>query len=149
MKTLVVYFSQTGKTKALAGRIAGIAGADLVEIKTKKSYKMSYGRTILTSFGEIVTGARPELAMEVPDCQNYDRILIGFPIWCGTLPNAVRTFLDKAALAGKQAAIFTTSGATEPGKIAVRLKKSYPAVWHKPLNGNHASDEDIRKWLGK
>ena len=83
---------------------------------------MSYGRTILTSFGEIVTGARPELAMEVPDCQNYDRILIGFPIWCGTLPNAVRTFLDKAALAGKQAAIFTTGGATEPGKIAVRLK---------------------------
>ena len=149
MKTLVVYFSQTGKTKALAKKIAEIARADLVEIRTKKSYKMSYGRTVLTSLAEIVTGARPQLDMKVPDCQHYDRILIGFPIWCGTLPNAVRTFLDKAVLAGKATAVFTTSGATEPEKIAVRLKKSYPAVWHKPLNGNHASDDDIRKWLGK
>ena len=41
MKTLVVYFSQTGKTKALAKKIAEIARADLVEIRTKKSYKMS------------------------------------------------------------------------------------------------------------
>ena len=42
MKTLVVYFSQTGKTKAAAERIAQLSGADLVEIKTYRSYQMSY-----------------------------------------------------------------------------------------------------------
>ena len=34
MKTLVIYFSQTGKTKEAAERIAQLSGADLVEIKT-------------------------------------------------------------------------------------------------------------------
>ena len=31
MKTLVIYFSQTGKTKEAAERIAQLSGADLVE----------------------------------------------------------------------------------------------------------------------
>ena len=34
METLVIYFSQKGKTKEAAGRIAQLSGADLAEIKT-------------------------------------------------------------------------------------------------------------------
>ena len=37
METLVIYFSQKGKTKEAAGRIAQLSGADLAEIKTHKS----------------------------------------------------------------------------------------------------------------
>ena len=40
METLVIYFSQKGKTKEAAGRIAQLSGADLAEIKTHKSYRM-------------------------------------------------------------------------------------------------------------
>ncbi|MDO4298698.1 MAG: flavodoxin [Lachnospiraceae bacterium] len=149
MSTLVVYFSQTGKTKELAEQIAQISGGDLAEIKTEKSYEMSYRQTVFTSMKEILTKARPALAMDVPDCQEYDRILIGCPIWCGTVPNAVRTFLDQAELKNKQTAFFTTSGATEPKKLAVKMKKYYPdARWRKPLNGNNATEEDIKSWLG-
>ena len=147
MKTLVVYFSQTGKTKALAKRLAGIADADLLEIKTKKSYEMSYRRTVGTSMKEILTKARPELDMTIPDLSGYDRVLIGAPIWCGTVPNAVRSFLDAVNLKEKKAALFTTSGSTKPDAIAGKLKKEYPGRWHRPLNGNEATDEAIREWL--
>ena len=147
MKTLVVYFSQTGKTKAAAERIAQLSGADLVEIKTYRSYQMSYRKTVFTSLKEILLKERPELDMEIPDISVYDRILIGSPIWCGTLPNAVFSFLDKVNLNGKKAAIFTTSGATEPQEIAVRIKKKYPAKWCRPFNANHATDETIISWL--
>ena len=41
METLVIYFSQKGKTKEAARRIAQLSGADLAEIKTHKSYRMS------------------------------------------------------------------------------------------------------------
>ena len=34
METLVIYFSQKGKTKEAARRIAQLSGADLAEIKT-------------------------------------------------------------------------------------------------------------------
>ena len=147
MKTLVVYFSQTGKTKAVAERIAQLSSADLIEIKTHRSYQMSYRKTVFTSLKEILLKERPKLDMEIPDISAYDRILIGSPIWCGTLPNAVFSFLDKVDLNRKKAADFTTSGATEPQKIAVKIKKKYPARWCRPFNANHAADEDIISWL--
>lgn len=51
-----------------------------MEIRPEKPYEMSYGKTVLTSLKEIFTKARPALAMEIPDVQEYDRILIGFPV---------------------------------------------------------------------
>lgn len=79
MDTLVIYFSKTGTIKAAALKIAGIKKADLVEIKPEKLYEMSYGKMVLTSIKEIFTKARPALAMEIPNIQKYDRLLIGCP----------------------------------------------------------------------
>lgn len=148
MSTLVIYFSQTGTTKAAAEKIAEIKGADLIEIRSEKSYEMSYWKTVFTSLKEIFTKARPELAIEIPDVQKYDRILIGCPIWCGVVPNVVLTLLDAVNLNGKHAALFTTSGASKPIKLAAKLKKLYPKVrWHKPLNANGLTEEKIRNWM--
>ncbi len=148
MNTLVIYFSQTGRTKAAAEKIAEIKDADLVEIKCEKSYKMSYWKTVFTSLKEIFTKARPELAIEIPDVQKYERILIGCPIWCGVVPNVILTLLDAVNLSGKHVALFTTSGASKPVKIAVKLKKSYPeARWHRPLNANGVTEDAIRNWM--
>ena len=61
MKTLVIYFSQKGKTKEAAGRIAQLSGADLAEIKTHKSYRMSYRKTVFTALKEILLNERPEV----------------------------------------------------------------------------------------
>lgn len=64
------------------------------------------------------------------------------------MPNVVRTLLDALDLNGKHVAVFTTSGATEPMKLAVKLKKTYPdAKWHKPLNANGVTEEEIRDWM--
>ncbi len=67
MSTLVIYFSQTGTTKAAAEKIAGIKKADLVEIRSERPYEMSYVKTVLTSIKEIVTKARPKLAALIPN----------------------------------------------------------------------------------
>ena len=75
METLVIYFSQKGKTKEAAGRIAQLSGADLAEIKTHKSYRMSYRKTVFTALKEILLNERPELDMEIPDISAYDMIL--------------------------------------------------------------------------
>ena len=58
METLVIYFSQKGKTKEAAGRIAQLSGADLAEIKTHKSYRMSYRKTVFTALKEILLNER-------------------------------------------------------------------------------------------
>jgi flavodoxin len=148
MSTLVIYFSQTGTTKAAAEKIAWMKGADLIEIRPEKSYEMCCWKTVFTSLKEIFTKARPKLAMEIPDVEKYDRVLIGCPIWCGLVPNVVLTLLDTVHLDGKHTALFTTSGATKPIKPASKLKKAYPEVrWHKPLNANGVTEEEIRNWM--
>ena len=58
---------EPGKTKEAAGRIAQLSGADLAEIKTHKSYRMSYRKTVFTALKEILLNERPELDMEIPD----------------------------------------------------------------------------------
>lgn len=148
MNTLVIYFSQTGVTKKAAQRIAKIKGSDLIEIKPEKPYNMSYWKTVFTSLKEIFTKARPELSMEIPDVLQYDRIMLGCPIWCGVVPNVVLTLLDAVDITGKHIALFTTSGASKPDHLAVKLKKSYPkARWHRPLNANNMTDDDIADWM--
>lgn len=148
MNTLVIYFSQTGITEKAAKRIAEIKGSDLVEIRPEKPYEMSYWKTVFVSLKEIFTKARPKLSMEIPDVLQYDRIMIGCPIWCGTVPNVVLTLLDAADLAGKHIALFTTSGASKPDHLAVKLKRSYPeAKWHRPLNANTLTDKEIAGWM--
>ncbi len=148
MSTLVIYFSQTGTTKAAAEKIAEVKRADLIEIRSEKSYEMSYWKTVFTSLKEIFTKTRPELAIEIPDVQKYDRVMIGCPIWCGLVPNVVLTLLDAVNLNGKHVALFTTSGASKPIKLAAKLKRSYPEVrWHKPLNANGITEEEIRNWM--
>lgn len=80
--------------------------------------------------------------------QKYDRILIGCPIWCVVVPNVILTLLDAVNLSGKHVALFTTSGASKPVKIAVKLKKSYPeARWHRPLNEKSVTEDEIRNWM--
>ena len=105
MGTLVIYFSQTGTTRAAAEKIAGIKRAGLVEIRPKRPYDMPYLKTVLT-------------------------------------------MLDALDLNGKHVAVFTTSGATKPLKLVIKLKKSYPqAKWHKELNANEVTEDEIKNWM--
>lgn len=72
----------------------------------------------------------------------------GHAIWCGAAPNVVLTLMDALNLSGRYAAVFTTSGATKPMKLAIKLKKLYPEVrWHEPLNANSVTEEEIRNWM--
>lgn len=60
----------------------------------------------------------------------------------------ILTLLDVLDLNGKHTAVFTTSSATKPMKLAVKLKKAYPGTkWHKPFNANDMTEEEIRNWM--
>ncbi len=60
----------------------------------------------------------------------------------------VLTMLDALDLNGKHVAVFTTSGATKPLKLVIKLKKSYPqAKWHKELNANEVTEDEIKNWM--
>lgn len=97
---LVVYFSWSseGNTEQMANYIAGQTGAYVVEIIPEDPYDGSYNDV---AYGraqeEAEANARPAVSQETYDLINmddYDTVLIGFPIWWHTAPMIIGTFLE-------------------------------------------------------
>ena len=109
-KILIAYFSHSGNTQAIAGKISDITGGDLFEIKGRTPYPRDYAASVEASKKELARNARPELMTLVEDFDSYDEIILGFPNWCGTMPMPVWTFLEEYDFRGKQILPFCSHG---------------------------------------
>ncbi len=50
----------------------------------------------------------PEFSGTLPDIENYDRILIGTPVWNNSMSNPIAGYLQQTDFQGKQVALFWT-----------------------------------------
>ena len=111
-KMLVVYFSATGNTK----EITRLTGADLYEIVSAVPYTdedLNYNNNECRANQEMNdASARPAIGSEAMDVSSYDTVFIGYPIWWGTMPRIINTFLDTYDLSGKTVLPFCTSGSS-------------------------------------
>lgn len=82
-KTLVVYFSATGNTKAVAEEITRLTGADLYEIVPAVPYTdedLNYNNNECRANQEMNNAsARPAIGSEAMDVSSYDTVFIGYP----------------------------------------------------------------------
>lgn len=109
-KTLIVYYSRTGNTKAVAELIQEKVDADLVQIKTKEKRPTDYQKEVEQNAQEQEREILPELKKTIPDFKKYERIFIGTPTWNMALPQAVVSFLDSHDFNGKTVIPFITHG---------------------------------------
>lgn len=109
-KVLVLYYSQTSNTKAVAQEIATKLGADMEEIIAVNPYDGDFDATIARCMQEREQGTITEIQPVAADIAKYDVIFIGYPIWFGTYAPPVATFLDKTDLSGKKIVPFCTFG---------------------------------------
>ena len=109
-KMLVLYYSQTGNTKAVATEIANRLSADIEEIVPVELYDGDFQATIERGKKELDEGAFPEIQPVKADLAKYDVIFIGYPVWFGTYAPPVITFLNNADLSGKKIVPFCTFG---------------------------------------
>ena len=136
MKILVAYFSASGVTKGVAEKIAEKIGADIYEIKPVKPYTDAdlnwMNRNSRSSVEMRDKSSRPEIITGDIDVSQYDRILLGYPVWWYTAPTIVNTFLEAYDFSDKEIIIWATSGGSGLGKAKDDLAKSTTA---KILNG--------------
>ena len=153
-KVLVAYFSATGTTKRVAENLAKATGAVVYEIKPAVPYtdadlnwRDSNSRSSVEMSNE---SSRPEMAADNFSVKEYDTVYLGFPIWWGTAPHIVETFLEKHDFTGKTIILFATSGSSGMGNTDKDLKSSVSAstkiVKGKTLNSN-PSVEELKKWV--
>lgn len=110
-KALVVYFSWSGNTEALAQEIQAQTGADIFRIETATPYPENYNATVDQGRAELRENARPALKQaKVENLAEYDTVFIGAPNWWNSIPMPVATFLEANGLSGKTVAQFLTHG---------------------------------------
>lgn len=127
MKTIIVYYSLEGSTKKIAERIANEIGADLLELKPVRDVKNN-GMKFLDGGRQAVFGSKPKLEEYSFSVSDYDRVIIGTPIWAGKYAPAINTFLHENELNYKVSAVFTLSGSGNNEKCLKGLKKICPSI---------------------
>lgn len=132
MKTLVAYFSAGGVTKGVAEKLAKKIGADTYEIKPVKPYTNAdlnwMDKNSRSTLEMKDKSSRPEIIKGDIDISQYDRILLGYPVWWYTAPTIVNTFLETYDFSGKEIIIWATSGGSGLGKAKDDLAKSTTAT---------------------
>ena len=151
-KILVAYFSATNNTEGVAQKLADGLGADIYEIVPEQPYTdedLDYGNSESRSSVEMNDpSSRPAISGSVENMEQYDVVLIGYPIWWGEAPRIMSTFMESYDFSGKTLAAFCTSASSGFGSSDSALREAADnAVW---LDGQRfsagASAEDVMEW---
>lgn len=112
-------YVEKGNTQIVAETIAELTGGDLYHITTVEPYPEDYASMLTRAQEELDTDARPALAGELPNLDDYDVLMIGYPIWHGATPRPVLTFLERYDLTGKRLIPFNThEGSGQSGTVS-------------------------------
>lgn len=125
--TLVVYFSNTGNTRAIAEGIANGLDADSYEIIAEDPYTeedLDYGDDNSRSTIEMKDpSVRPVIAESVENMDQYDTVYLGYPIWWGEAPRILDTFVESYDFTDKTVIPFCTSASSGMGSSASTLEE--------------------------
>ena len=121
MKILVVYYSRTGHTKQVADRIRQIFFFFIERIEDVESRK-GPSKYIKSAF-ESVLGHDTEIKPNKIDPQGYDLVIVGTPVWAGTMSSPVFTYLKRNVLKFDEVAFFCTCGSSGADSTLENMEK--------------------------
>ncbi len=125
-KPLIVYYSHSGNTQAVAEHIQKATGGTLFRIEPEQAYPEDYKALVQQAKEELKKGFRPKLKKSVKNIADYDVVYIGSPNWIHTLAPAVMSFLEQHNLKGKTIIPFVTHGGGGMGKCLDEMKRLAP-----------------------
>ena len=92
---------------------------------------------------------RPQILDKVENIDEYDTVIIGFPVWWYTAPTIINTFIEENNLAGKNIYVFVTSGGSSSEGSFNDLKNTYSNlnfISSRRFRGNEGA-EDYINWI--
>ena len=141
MKTLIAYFSRAGENyyggsikylekgnnEVLAEKLkALLPEADVFKIEPLKPYSDSYLTCIDEAKEDLRKNARPALKENLKSVDEYDKIFLIYPIYWGTFPVHVFTFLESFDFSGKTIVPIVTHEGSGFGSSEVDLRRILP-----------------------
>ena len=153
-KILVIYYSAQNHTEAVAKKIAENLGADTFEIVPKEVYTsddLDWTDSNSRVSKEHNDTSLRNVELETTDVENwdeYDTVLIGYPIWWGIAAWPTNTFVKANDFSGKTVIPFCTSSSSGLGQSGKLLSQdANGGSWQDGHRFNSSpSDSDIKSW---
>lgn len=155
MKTLVAYFSASGKTAKVAAKLAKVLDADIFEIRPAEPYTKAdlnwMNKKSRSSVEMRDRSSRPRIAAVLNNFDEYDTVYVGFPIWWYREPSIIDTFLEAYDFTDKTVVPFATSGSSKMGETADNFRKLIPGA--RVLEGDrlpaNISEKELQDWTSQ
>lgn len=152
---LVVYYSASGNTEAVAGYIAEATGGDLFAITPAEPYTSDdlnwtdENSRVSQEYADESLRDVELTTTEVENWDSYDTVFIGYPIWWGIAAWPTDSFVEANDFTGKTVIPFCTSsssGLGQSGELLAELAGT--GDW---LEGQRfrsgVSQEDVNEWV--
>lgn len=149
---LVVYYSRSGNTRAVAQAVHERVGGDLVELQTVTPYPEDYQATTAQAKKELESGFKPPLQTKIKRMDDYGVIFVGSPCWWGTVAAPVITFLSEYDFSGKTIVPFMTHEGSGLGRTVAHIRSLCPGAsvaQGLAVRGGRAHDakDTVGRWL--
>ena len=154
-KALVAFFSAEGTTAKVAKTLAGAVEADIFEIRPVQPYTeadIKWTNPLARCNREKLGRKDVPISGRVSGMEDYDVVFLGFPIWYYGAPNIINTFVKGYDLSGKRLALFATSGGSDMGRTAEKLKpylSEGAVIADSKLFSASAGAEELKAWAEK
>lgn len=154
-KTLVVYYSATGNTEAVANYIADVTGGDLFELEPVEPYTdedLNYNDENSRVSQEYADESLRDVELvstTVEGFDEYENIFVGYPIWWQVAAWPVNQFIENNDFTGKTVIPFCTSASSGIGDSGQLLEEmAGTGNW---IEGQRfrssTSEEDVQVWV--
>ena len=162
-KTLVVYYSYTGNSRAIVNTLTSQIEADVLEIQpAEKGLKYEANNYALGTQLLNAIKANPNDANSYPaidpvttSLSNYQNIIIVTPLWWGQMAAIMQSYLFQSAsqMAGKHVAMIVSSASSDINGVVEDAKRLLPdvtwmgdALWINNSNRSNTSSL-VQNWL--
>lgn len=140
-----------GNTAYAAETVADALGADIVEIRQRHPYPDTYGMCVEEAKADWEGDRRPEIADAPESLSGCTDLFLCYPNYCGTVPMAVMTFLERYDLSGVRIHPLCTNEGSGMGTSERDIRRGAPGAVicaGLPVKGGSvgASEESIADW---
>lgn len=138
-KILLVFYSATGHTRAIADEIAAELGATIVQISCPSLDRGGFltARRLLSA----LTRSKPDISLSSSEAvEEFDLVLIGGPVWAAKLATPVCGYIEQVAHRLPEAVgVFISSGSSA---TSAAMNQWIASVGKQPIARLSVCDDD-------
>lgn len=122
MKKLFIYYSNTGNGELVATKLSEL-GYDIRKVTPKKDLPKAFFFKIMTGGFLAGINAKAKLVDFEENISEYEKVVIGSPIWNDRFSSPINTVLSKIDFAGKDVSFVLYAGSGTAKKVLKQIDK--------------------------